>query len=477
MPHYPFLRAFSRPIRCVSRNRNHRTPAGAWKQKPNNPPFPLDGTISPSSKDMISGESHLGNNDAHCNGTLHSGGGVHVSPYLPGQPPLKRARYQEKVPIGAVYIETSTDRMGVAGNGELKASFSGTFQRSLLPTSPSLGGTFGSPIYGHLPPNGPVCKSPTPLDSNGSLDILNKQDVIKGSSPLEGAGTEVTPNPKSGATGFSDLLVFKYCLENITCRAAFLKTVITVRNDLDLADFAGKVSHFTGCRHNGYQILMGKNLLRDGNEMWKIMSADSRPVSWSIVVKHIEKSFMKISGCDRRSFSFKDKEFLHQIAKCGEYTSREEFDRLWQWIYPTAVALSSPQLQSTWECKDPKWIEGMVSRDEAETLLKTDEAMSTPGTFLLRFANSRMWPHPDAGALVVSYVGNDRRIHHKLLTLDVESGARYGVGETLLKPLSEMLLLQPELSQLCRVLNSQAMQTTADPKEEAFISEGMDTVP
>ena len=67
----------------------------------------------------------------------------------------------------------------------------------------------------------------------------------------------------------------------------------------------------------------------------------------------------------------------------------------------------------------------MISRDEAETLLKTDKEMSTPGTFLLRFASSRIWPHPDAGALVVSYVGNDWRIHHKLLTLDVESGTGY----------------------------------------------------
>jgi hypothetical protein len=122
---------------------------------------------------------------------------------------------------------------------------------------------------------------------------------------------------------------------------------------------------------------------------------------------------------------WQDKEFLRQIANCGDYISREEFDRLWQWIYPIAIALSSPQLQSTWESEDPKWIEGLISRDEAESLLKTDEVMFMPGTFLLRFANSRIWPHPDAGALVVSYVGSDKRIHHKLLTLDVENGTGY----------------------------------------------------
>lgn len=67
----------------------------------------------------------------------------------------------------------------------------------------------------------------------------------------------------------------------------------------------------------------------------------------------------------------------------------------------------------------------MVSRDEAETLLRADKDESASGTFLLRFANSRVWPHPDAGALVVSYVGNDRGINHKLLTLDVENGTGY----------------------------------------------------
>lgn len=470
IPHYPFLRAFSRPIRCVSRNRNHRTPAGAWKQKPSNPLFPLDGTVSPGGKEMISGETHLGNSDAHSNGTVPTVVGVHVSPFLPGQPPLKRTRYQEKVPNGAVYIETATDRMGVP-NGELKTPFSGTFQRPILPTSPL--GSFGWPVYAHLPLNGPVYKSPT-LDSNGSLDTMNKQDVIKDGNSLDCGVTEIASNPKSSAGGFSDLLVFKYCLENMACRAAFLKAAIMVRNDLDLADFAGRVSHCSGCRHNGFQILMSKKLLHDGNEMWKNLSADSHPVSWSILVKHIEESFMKISGCNRRSFSSKDQEFLHQIANCGEYISREEFDRLWQWIYPTAVALSSPQLQSTWESENPKWIEGMISRDEAETLLKAHKDMSMPGTFLLRFANSRIWPHPDAGALVVSYVGNDRRIYHKLLTLDVESGTGFVVGENASKPLSEMLLSQPELSQLCRVSSSQPEQTTADLKEEPLSSGGVD---
>lgn len=91
-------------------------------------------------------------------------------------------------------------------------------------------------------------------------------------------------------------------------------------------------------------------------------------------------------------------------------------------MYPVALALSSPQLHSTWECEDPKWIEGMISRDEAEDLLKSEGNALQPGSFLLRFGSSRIWPHPDAGALVVSYVGEDTHVHHKLLALDGITG-------------------------------------------------------
>ncbi|KAK1397887.1 hypothetical protein POM88_007750 [Heracleum sosnowskyi] len=46
------------------------------------------------------------------------------------------------------------------------------------------------------------------------------------------------------------------------------------------------------------------------------------------------------------------------------------------------------------------------------------KGLQDPGTFVLRFPTSRSWPHPDAGNLVVTYVGSDYNIHHKLLSLD-----------------------------------------------------------
>jgi hypothetical protein len=155
--------------------------------------------------------------------------------------------------------------------------------------------------------------------------------------------------------------------------------------------------------------------------MWKSLSKDFYQVSWLNLVKVLEEHFIQISG-GKRQFSTKDKEFLQKVAGCGDFASRKEFDRLWQWMYPIALALSSPQLHSTWECEDPKWIEGMISRDEAEDWLKTEGNAPQPGSYLLRFGSSRIWPHPDAGALVVSYVGEDTHVHHKLLALDGITG-------------------------------------------------------
>jgi hypothetical protein len=88
----------------------------------------------------------------------------------------------------------------------------------------------------------------------------------------------------------------------------------------------------------------------------------------------------------------------------------------------------------------------MISRDEAEDWLKSEGNAPQQGSFLLRFGSSRIWPHPDAGALVVSYVGEDTHVHHKLLALDGITGS--GEGEKL--PLSEILLKQPELMHLLR---------------------------
>ena len=88
---------------------------------------------------------------------------------------------------------------------------------------------------------------------------------------------------------------------------------------------------------------------------------------------------------------------------------------MWCWLYPVAHALSREPLKEMWSCaSSPKWIEGFVTKEEAECSLAGDVE---PGTFVLRFPTSRSWPHPDAGSLLVTYVGPHHALHHTLLSL------------------------------------------------------------
>jgi hypothetical protein len=84
-----------------------------------------------------------------------------------------------------------------------------------------------------------------------------------------------------------------------------------------------------------------------------------------------------------------------------------------------AASLSKDKMNNLWACTTPVWIEGLITTEEAENALRSSkEQLKETGTFVLRFPTTRSWPHPDAGSLVVSYVGSDNSIHHRLLSLD-----------------------------------------------------------
>lgn len=112
-------------------------------------------------------------------------------------------------------------------------------------------------------------------------------------------------------------------------------------------------------------------------------------------------------------------EVLRGIAGCGEDLSRENFEKMWYWLYPVAFSLSKNPICNLWECVNPLWIEGFITKEEAENSLRGPKGLQNPGTFVLRFPTSRSWPHPDAGSLVITYVGADSTLHHKLLSLDL----------------------------------------------------------
>lgn len=97
---------------------------------------------------------------------------------------------------------------------------------------------------------------------------------------------------------------------------------------------------------------------------------------------------------------------------------QENFEKMWRWLYPVIFTLASDPINTTWNSTSPKWIEGFITKEEAELSLQGPRGLQEPGTFVLRFPTSRSWPHPDAGSLIVTYVGSDYTVHHRLLSLD-----------------------------------------------------------
>ena len=117
-------------------------------------------------------------------------------------------------------------------------------------------------------------------------------------------------------------------------------------------------------------------------------------------------------------FIVQDLELLRRISGCQEYVAQENFEQIWCWLYPVAYTLSRDWINTLWSSTSPTWIEGFITKEEAESSLQGPRGVQEPGTFILRFPTSRSWPHPDAGSLVVTYVGSDYSLHHKLLFLD-----------------------------------------------------------
>lgn len=114
-------------------------------------------------------------------------------------------------------------------------------------------------------------------------------------------------------------------------------------------------------------------------------------------------------------------EVLQRIAGCRDNITHENFLKMWYWLYPIAFALSGGQIKAMWESTSPKWIEGLITKEEAEASLSASQGLPKPGNFVLRFPTSRSWPHPDAGSLIVTYIDADYALHHRLLSL----GDRY----------------------------------------------------
>ncbi|KAG0473013.1 hypothetical protein HPP92_014870 [Vanilla planifolia] len=177
----------------------------------------------------------------------------------------------------------------------------------------------------------------------------------------------------------SDAVIFRYCLEGVLERSLLLKEIIKFSSNEELQNFAEQVCQYSGCFHHRYPILISKCLVHDGNDTWSSICQNGNRALWTTAASEINKRFMSISRSTNRGLSVKDLEVLQRIAGCGEELEQENFDRLWQWLYPVAVALSKDGIHEMWECTLPKWIEGLITMEEAENSLKGPRGMQKPG--------------------------------------------------------------------------------------------------
>ncbi|XP_042515838.1 SH2 domain-containing protein A-like [Macadamia integrifolia] len=395
---YPFFEAYSRPIRCISRNRNTRTSSLQLKK-------------SISSAHLLDAPQSLGLDDGSPENQHNVGDGffpvstIRDPKFAPSPKRVKAGPEKSSVRVQADPILEPVYNSNVFTTNQGENAFGISLEEK------------------HENPEG---TDNTPSDSESVQARISAFKKVT-----------ISKNP------ISDLTVFKYCLGSINERALLLKEIVTSATDQEMGDFAQQVSLYTGCFHHRFQILIAKQLVQEGAQVWNSISQNSLQILWDNAILEIEEQFMRISRCRTRCLTEQDLELLKRIAGCRDYMTLENFEKMWHWLYPVAFLLSTDSINAMWMSTSPKWIEGLITQDEAESSLRGPRGLQGPGTFILRFPTSRCWPHPDAGSLVVTYVGANYTLHHRLLSIDYRDINK--------KPLQDLLLAEPELTRLGRV--------------------------
>ncbi|KAF8391126.1 hypothetical protein HHK36_023427 [Tetracentron sinense] len=387
MGRYPFLEAYSRPIRCISRNRNSRTSSMLWKKT--TAFHPLDGPQSLRVDDG-SPETHHNNGNGHFPVS-------NVCESIPSPPPKRVKVRQDKFSV-MVQADPAFERSHDECDSHALNANQGEnlFGTSLEGKHENLEGTDNTPSDSES-----VEARNSALKKVTSIAIADQRTphLLRTTASQQAIPTKPHRQRLSSLTPLPFISMMKMSM-NATCSTA-----------------STSASSSTTCQ-SLYQILIAKRLVEEGINCWNLISQHHHPVLWENAVFEIEEQFMKISQCTTRGLSEQDFELLRRIAGCRDYLARENFDRMWYWLYPIAFTLSRDWINAMWGCTSPMSIEGLITKEEAESSLRSSRGLQEPGTFILRFPTSRSWPHPDAGSLIVTYVGTDYNLHHRLLSLD-----------------------------------------------------------
>lgn len=394
MERYPFLEVFSHPIRCISRNSNVQPSTLIWRRS-TSAMHVLNGI---QSSGLDEGSVELVNNVVH---------------------EAKPSPSSKWVTIGQ-------------GNPLTMSKSDNLLKQPAWTTNEY------NKLYG--------------MSLEDKLENHEETDNSSTESDTSEATNSFTKSTSSNRSPVSDLTVFKYCLGDLTERVLLLKDIAISASELELVNFAQQISLYSGCAHHRHQITISKRLIEEGTKAWTSISPNNQHVLWDNIVLKLNEHFMKIAGCSSRFLGQQDFDLLRRIGGCQDLVAQENFEKIWCWLYPVAFALSQDWINAMWNSVSPKWIEGLITKEEAESSLQGPNGLQDPGTFVLRFPTSRCWPHPDAGNLIVTYVGSDYVIHHRLLSLDLAYSS--GAKETTVKPLKDMLLEEPDLSRLGRITRS-----------------------
>ncbi|CAO2829515.1 unnamed protein product [Amaranthus hypochondriacus] len=397
----PFLEAFTPPIRCIDKTSDTKKSTITWKKLPSGVHL-VNGSSSPQ---FSVGHSELVQKA--------------VCEAIP-TPPLKRKKVGQDNSLPVSKSEPSEQAPDEECSSYAAPATATKAQNAVKTSLESIQENYGG------------------LDNSAS------------DSESVGARTSELKNISSNREYDSDLTIFRYCLGGFSERSLMLKEICSYASEKDMEVMAEKVSFFSGCSHHRYQIMIAKKLLEEGEKAWNLISQNSNRVQWDNAVFGIEEQFMRIACCSSRSLTQQDLNFLRKISGGHEYLVKDDFDKMWRWLYPVAYTISRNGINALWSSVSPMWIEGFVTKEEVEYALQNPLGIQEPGTFILRFPTTRSWPHPDAGSLVASYVSKDFSLRHRQLSLDYSAG----IFDTNQKPVQELLLSEPELSRVGRIARS-----------------------